>query len=101
VAHCQRSYLRSIIGISTLSRDDLVILKLIRAHLVFVGQSAQAHLQDRISAVASEAAASVGLFSKYDCSIAPLALEAVLLLWRYPSLSHRAFHDVPLDPFAL
>jgi hypothetical protein len=34
--------------------------------------------------------------------LAVFATEASqLLLWRYPSLSHSAFDDVPLNPFAL
>jgi hypothetical protein len=53
----------SIFGIGMLG-PNLLMLKLVRAHLVFVGQPAQAHLQNRVSAVASEATASVGLFSK-------------------------------------
>src|ERR1700736_4911335 len=32
--------------------------------------------------------------------MAPLALEAVLLSWRQPSLSHGAVDDVPLNPVA-
>jgi hypothetical protein len=55
--------IRSIAGLGRLG-GNLLILKLVRAHLVFVGQPAQAHLQDSVGAVASEATASVGLFSK-------------------------------------
>jgi len=30
-----------------------------------------------------------------------MTIPAILLLWRYPSLSHSTFDDVPLNPFAL
>jgi hypothetical protein len=43
---------------------NLVILNFVRAHLVFVGQPAKTHLQNRVRAVVREATTSVGLFSK-------------------------------------
>jgi len=43
---------------------NLIILKFVRDRLIFVCKSAQRHLQDSDGAVARQAAASVGLFSK-------------------------------------
>lgn len=43
---------------------NLVILNFVRAHLVFIGQPAKAHVQYRIGAIAREATTSIGLFSK-------------------------------------
>jgi hypothetical protein len=54
---------RSIARIGPHGRN-LVILNFVRAHLVFVGQPAKTHLQNRIRAVVREATTSVGLFSK-------------------------------------
>jgi hypothetical protein len=53
----------SIVRVRALCRN-LVILDFVRAHLVFVGQPAKTHLQNRVGAVAREATTSVGLVSK-------------------------------------